>query len=271
MNYEISCGAVVFSRVNGGVRYLIIESREGIFGFPKGHMEGKETEIETAKREIFEETGLKPDFIDGFRAENEYPLPRKKGVIKKVVYFLAEFSEQKIVPQEKELNSARLLSFEEAMDILQFENAKEVLKKADDFIKRNILGDKIMIRKELAVEKHKKGYNCAQAVLCAFADMTDFEENELFRLSEAFGGGMGTKGVCGAVSAMVFLAGLKNSKGLDSLPASNKIESYASAKKLIEAFEKKNGTIICEKIKGEELRSCDGCIEDAVEILEELL
>ena len=48
MNIERSCGAVVFTRVNGEIRYVIIESIEGIFGFPKGHMEAGETEEETA-------------------------------------------------------------------------------------------------------------------------------------------------------------------------------------------------------------------------------
>ena len=142
MKYEKSCGGVVFSRASGDVRYLIIESREGIFGFPKGHMEGNETEKETAIREIFEETGLSPDFIDGFRVEQQYPLPRKKGVTKKVVYFLAEFEEQEIIPQEKELKSTKLLSYDEAIGILQFQNAKDVLTSADKFIK-TISGRKI--------------------------------------------------------------------------------------------------------------------------------
>lgn len=128
-----------------------------------------------------------------------------------------------------------------------------------------------MERIEKALEKHKMGYNCAQAVLCAFHDITDFTEDELFRLSEAFGGGMGIKGVCGAVSAMVFLAGIKNSIGIDALPETNKIGSYAKARKLIEEFEKKNSTILCSKLKGEKIRSCDGCIEDAVRILEKEL
>ena len=118
-----------------------------------------------------------------------------------------------------------------------------------------------MTRAEIAVENHKKGYNCAQAVLCAFADKTGFTEDELFRLSEAFGGGMGgTQGVCGAVSAMVFLAGLKNSLGIDELPGSNKRTSYGDAAALMTEFEKMNQTIICSRLKGEGLRSCDGCI-----------
>ena len=129
-----------------------------------------------------------------------------------------------------------------------------------------------MDRIQRAIENHKKGYNCAQAVLCAFADKTEFTENQLFKLSEAFGGGMGgTQGVCGAVSAMVFLAGLKNSAGVEALPVTNKKESYTCVAELMKEFESKNQTIVCERLKGENLRSCDGCIEDAVKILEEKL
>ena len=129
-----------------------------------------------------------------------------------------------------------------------------------------------MDRVQKAVENHKKGYNCAQAVACAFADKTNFTEDELFRLSEAFGGGMGgTGGVCGAVSAMVLLAGLKNSLGIDNLHETNKKTSYMSAAELIKKFEDMNTSAICARIKSEGLRSCDGCIEDAVKILEENL
>lgn len=129
-----------------------------------------------------------------------------------------------------------------------------------------------MDRVQKAIENHKKGYNCAQAVVCAFADKTNFTEDELFRLSEAFGGGMGgTGGVCGAVSAMVLLAGLKNSLGIDNLPETNKKTSYMSAAELMKKFEDMNTSTICARIKGEGLRSCDGCIEDAVKILEENL
>ncbi len=128
-----------------------------------------------------------------------------------------------------------------------------------------------MDRKEKALQNHHNCYNCAQAVLCAFADKTDFTEDQLFRISEGFGFGMGTQGVCGAVSAMVFLAGLQESFGVDKIPQTNKKESYSLARELIEAFEAKNNSIICKVIKEKELRSCDGCIEDAVEILEEKL
>lgn len=128
-----------------------------------------------------------------------------------------------------------------------------------------------MTRVKKALENHKRGYNCAQAVLCAFSDVTDFCEDQLFRISEGFGFGMGTQGTCGAVSAMVFLAGLENSVGVDEIPNTNKKESYKLSKELINTFEEKNKSIICAQIKGENLRSCDGCIEDAVRIFEEKL
>lgn len=126
-----------------------------------------------------------------------------------------------------------------------------------------------MSRCEKAVENHKKGCNCAQAVACVFADKLGYNEDELFRLTEAFGGGMGgTQGVCGAVSAMVFVAGGIKSYGLDVLPETNKKASYDFARELMERFQCKIGTIMCSEIKCKHLISCDGCIEEAVKILE---
>ena len=129
-----------------------------------------------------------------------------------------------------------------------------------------------MTRCEKAVENHKKGCNCAQAVACVFADKIGYDEDELFRLTEAFGGGMGgTQGVCGAVSAMVFAVGAIKSAGFEKLPETNKKESYACARELMEKFEFEIGTIMCKEIKSEQHYSCDECITKAVEILEEFV
>ena len=133
MAAERSCGAVVFTRVDGECRFVIIESRKGKFGFPKGHMEGSETELETARREIMEEVSLDPVFIDGFRTESHYILPEKK-VPKTVVYFLAEYADQVPKALESEVNSVRLLDYDEAMDVLQFEANRRILTEARDFI-----------------------------------------------------------------------------------------------------------------------------------------
>ena len=52
MIVEKSCGAIVFTEDDEGIKYVIIESKEGYFGFPKGHVEKNETELETARREV---------------------------------------------------------------------------------------------------------------------------------------------------------------------------------------------------------------------------
>lgn len=138
MSYEISCGAVVYTRIKNEIYWLIIRSLEGIYGFPKGHMEDGENELDTAVREIMEETGISPCFVDGFRVVDEYPLPRKKGVIKRVVYFLAEFSGQDIKYQKEELLEAKLMTYDEAISLMQFDNTKVILTKAQDFLNKKL-------------------------------------------------------------------------------------------------------------------------------------
>ena len=135
MNVERSCGAVVFTRIDGEIRYVMIESIEGIFGFPKGHMEEGETEAETAMREIREETGLEVRLLEGFRVMEEYPLPRKKNTLKQVVFFAAEYEGQAPVRQESEVSAIRLMDFEEALGCMQYENTRSVLRRADMFLK----------------------------------------------------------------------------------------------------------------------------------------
>lgn len=134
MSNEISCGAVVFTRRAGKPLYVIVQSLEGLYGFPKGHIEAGETEEETALREIYEETGLRPALVPGFRTVIEYPLFGKKGVVKRAVYFVAEYKGQTITRQEEELLGASLMTYEEALAILPFENIKRVLTEADRFL-----------------------------------------------------------------------------------------------------------------------------------------
>lgn len=127
---------------------------------------------------------------------------------------------------------------------------------------------------ERAVENHKKGYNCAQAVACAFCEKLGKDEKEVFELMEAFGFGMGTMGTCGAVSAMAAVVGMVESDGALDAPKTKKV-SYGAMKGLTEKFIEKNESIICREIKGVEtkkvLRSCPGCVQDAAELLEEYL
>ena len=134
MTYEVSSGAVVFTREGGYLRYVIVRSLEGYYGFPKGHMEGAETEEEAALREIREETGLSVRIVPGFRTIDEHIIPEKPGVMKRIIYFLGEYEGQKIRFQKEELLEAPLLSYKEAMSRFQFESSRRILREANDFL-----------------------------------------------------------------------------------------------------------------------------------------
>lgn len=128
-------------------------------------------------------------------------------------------------------------------------------------------------RVAVANELHKSGYNCSQAVACAFADKVDLDETALFRVTEAFGLGMGDmQSVCGALSGANLLAGLINSKGPETI---TKGATYRLARDMSELFRNKNGSTVCKELKGietgETLRSCPGCIEDMVRIAAKIL
>ena len=130
-------------------------------------------------------------------------------------------------------------------------------------------------RIQKTLENHAKGYNCAQAVACANCDLVGMDEQSVFRVTEAFGLGMGgMQATCGAVSGAVLLAGLKSSCGDLEAPVS-KGKTYQISKKIVEGFQKKNGSTVCKDLKGvetgERLRSCDGCIEDAAALVEQIL
>ena len=135
-SYEKSCGAVVFTRKTTGVEYAIIQSLAGCYGFPKGHCEAGETEEETALREIREETGLNVRLIPGFRYVDVYPIPKKPGVMKQVVYFLAEYEQQDVHYQKEELSGACLMSYETAMNVFQWESSKLILNQANDYLSK---------------------------------------------------------------------------------------------------------------------------------------
>ena len=128
---------------------------------------------------------------------------------------------------------------------------------------------------EYAISLHDQGYNCAQAVACTFCKEFGIDEQEMFRIAEGFGLGMGgMKGTCGAVSGAVLLAGMKNSTGNVEHPDS-KGATYKLSREIVKEFQEKNSSVVCEELKGVEtgnvLRSCGGCIKDAVMLAGKIL
>ncbi|MEL7608275.1 MAG: C-GCAxxG-C-C family (seleno)protein [Bacillota bacterium] len=93
-----------------------------------------------------------------------------------------------------------------------------------------------------------EGYNCAQAVFAAFCDETGMSMDAALRLASPFGGGMGLmREVCGAVSGMSMVAGLKFGYA-DLSDGAAKIEHYQLIQSLAKEFERKHGSIICRDL-----------------------
>ena len=134
MNYVKSCGFIAYKIVNNENLYLIIKSLNGDIGFPKGHTESGENEIETAIRELKEETGIEVRIIEGFRRQIEYKLQSIPDTVKQSVYFLGECTSDKILCQESEVSEARFVPYEDALALLTFKETKDILKEAEYFI-----------------------------------------------------------------------------------------------------------------------------------------
>lgn len=134
MTTEKSCGAVVFTRSSGKILYLLVCSLEGIYGFPKGHVELGESEEQTARREVLEEVGLSVALLPGFRTEDVHPIPQKKDTRKQIVHFLGEYSGQAFTYPKEELSSAVLVDYDRAISLFQFDSSKRILTEANNFL-----------------------------------------------------------------------------------------------------------------------------------------
>lgn len=101
-----------------------------------------------------------------------------------------------------------------------------------------------------AMELFQEGYNCAQAVIGAFADDMNMDFQQAVMLSSSFGGGMGRmREVCGAVSAMFMVAGLDRGYS-DPKASKEKAEHYDHIQQLAARFKEENGSIICRDLLG---------------------
>ena len=130
-------------------------------------------------------------------------------------------------------------------------------------------------KKDMATAYHKRGFNCAQSVALPFAKDLGLEPDLITRAMEGFGGGMGGYDLtCGALSGVVFVASSAFSGGNHENGPKDKRATYALIKELVNKFRSMCGDDNCKVIRGIEtkkpLLSCDGCIRNGVEILEEL-
>ena len=131
MNYEMSCGSILYKKEEGTTKYLIIKDRNDNYSFPKGHMEDEEKPKETAKREIKEEVGLDVEIDDIFDYSYSYML---NDDTKKIVeLFVSEFNKAPYI-NDSEVKEIFILPYEDAINLLTYKETKEALFEANLYI-----------------------------------------------------------------------------------------------------------------------------------------
>lgn len=132
MKFEKSCGAIIIKRNSDKIETLLIQMLGGHWSYPKGHVEDNETEVETALREIKEETNLDVIIDTRFREITTYS--PKPGVIKDVIYFLAFAKTLDVKVQEEEVANYEWVDINDATKLITFEEDRKIFRKAIRFI-----------------------------------------------------------------------------------------------------------------------------------------
>jgi bis(5'-nucleosidyl)-tetraphosphatase len=132
---EKSCGAVVFLKKDSGVNYLLLHYEAGHWDFVKGNVEPNESERATVLRELQEETGIvDAKFVEGFKEKVEYFYRRQGATIhKEVIFYLVETRTERVELSFEHVGFV-WLDYQRAIEKLNFNNAKNVLQKAHDFL-----------------------------------------------------------------------------------------------------------------------------------------
>ncbi len=135
--HEKSCGIIVYRKTIEGLQFLLLHYPGGHWDFPKGHVErGDPSEQATARRELQEETGItQVDINAGYKESMVYEFNRGpfERVKKIVVYFLGETRENN-VELSFEHQGCIWMPYDEALERLTYENAKDLLRKAQPYL-----------------------------------------------------------------------------------------------------------------------------------------
>jgi len=144
-----------------------------------------------------------------------------------------------------------------------------------------------MNKSEVAAGYMKKGYNCAQAVIKAYAGDVGMNEEDGVKMASVLGGGIGRTGnICGAVSGAALVIGMKFGS-TDNTDKHSKDKAYQKANELLEKFSAQNKSILCKELLGYDIKTpeglkqaresgvmvqkCPGFVSSAAKILESII
>ena len=121
-------------------RFLILHQTHGHWGFPKGHGEKGETPLESAIRELQEETGITNiEFTDIPNIVDKYSFELGgKYYNKTVEYFFAFTKDDKVIIQESEIQNYKWATYQEAMETFNYEETRKVLETAQKYLKNMV-------------------------------------------------------------------------------------------------------------------------------------
>ena len=135
MKHVYSAGIITYTIDNNEILYLILKYDAGHWDFPKGKIEKGETKKETAQRELLEETGLTTELDTNFARSFKYIFTDyDKQVAQKTVYFFIGKAQSDKVKLSHEHTDYQWLPYEKAIEQLTYDNARELLKKAHQYI-----------------------------------------------------------------------------------------------------------------------------------------
>ncbi len=150
ISFEKSVGAVIFRKSGEEIIYLLLHYQSGHWDFPKGHVEEREKDEDTLRREVKEETGIEEaKILPGFKKQIRY-FYRAKGdeaerlkkqkksanIMKRVVYHIAETKQEEVKLSFEHIGCV-WLSYEKALERITYKNSKDVLKEANRYLTNN--------------------------------------------------------------------------------------------------------------------------------------
>lgn len=134
---ERSAGAVVFLPSTAGPEYLLLRYGGGNWGFPKGHVEAGETDVQAAQREVAEETGIavsSQKLLPGFEDDTDYRFRRGQTLVEKDVRFFLIESQTRDVTISHEHSGFAWLPYGAALERVSFEGPRRILQAAHAFV-----------------------------------------------------------------------------------------------------------------------------------------